>query len=67
MKYIYKCIHTKNVEGAEQWWHTPLIPAFERQVDLGEFKASTVYRVRSRTAKVSEKPSLKRKKRVDIY
>jgi hypothetical protein len=42
-----------------QCWHTPLIPALERQrqVDLCEFKASLVYRVNSRISKATVKAS----------
>jgi hypothetical protein len=32
---------------ARQWWHTHLIPALGRQVDLCEFKASLIDRARS--------------------
>ena len=35
---------------ARQWWHTHLIPALGRQVDLCEFKASLVYIASSKTA-----------------
>jgi hypothetical protein len=44
--------YTKS-SSAEQWWHTPLIPAFgrPRQVDLCEFKGNLVYRVSPRTAR----------------
>ena len=37
----------------QAWWHTPLIPALsrQRQEDLGEFKASLVYKMGSRTAR----------------
>jgi hypothetical protein len=36
------------------WWSTPLDPALrrQRQADLYEFKASLLYRVSSRTARV---------------
>ena len=44
-----------------------LIPAFERQrqVDLYEFKASLVYRVGSRTAKVTQRNSNKQTKNMN--
>ena len=40
-------------------WHTPLITALERQkqVDESEFKASLVYRMSSKIARDTEKPS----------
>ena len=34
----------KNMIVSRQWWHTPLIPALGRQVDLCEFKMSLVYK-----------------------
>jgi len=39
------------------WWHALLIPALGRkkQVDLGEFKASFIYRVSFRTAKATQR------------
>ena len=43
-------------------WHTPLIPApgRQRQVELCEFQASLVYRVGSKTARVTQRnPILK--------
>lgn len=38
---------------SQQWWSTPLTPAFgrQRQADLREFGASLVFRVSSRTAR----------------
>jgi hypothetical protein len=57
------CAHTHNKgmnvtqSVARQWWHTPLIPALRRQRpwELSEFKASLVYRVSSRTARVTQR------------
>ncbi|KAL6087513.1 hypothetical protein STEG23_022166, partial [Scotinomys teguina] len=42
----------KSSRGRRRQQHTPLIPALrrQRQMDLCEFKASLVYRARSRTA-----------------
>jgi hypothetical protein len=47
-----------------QWWHTPFIPAFERQrlVDLCEFEASLVYIVRFRTARAAQRDPASRDK-----
>jgi hypothetical protein len=45
-----------NSIGAEQWWHIPLIPAFGRRGRwISEFKASLVYIVSSRTARVMQR------------
>ena len=42
------------------WWHTPLIPELQRQANLCEFEASLVYKVRSRTARDTQRiPVLK--------
>ena len=43
--------HTFNPSTGRQW-----------QVDLSEFEASLVYRVSSRTARMTEKPCLKKTK-----
>ena len=50
---------------ARWWWYTPLIPALRRwrQADLCEFEASLVYRVRSRTARATEKNQFQKKKK----
>ena len=42
-------------------WHTPLIPALlgQRQEELCEFKASLVYRVSSRTARLTQRNPIK--------
>ena len=48
-----------------QWWRTPLIPTLGRQiqVDLSEFKASLLYRVRSKTVRpVTQRNPLERRK-----
>ena len=44
-----------NLRTARQWWHMPLITALSRhrQLYLYEFDISLVYRVSSRTAKVT--------------
>ena len=36
-------------------WYTSLIPTFEKQVDLCEFKASLVYLVSSKQARVTQR------------
>ena len=42
-------------QSGRRWWHMPLFPALwrqrQRQADLCEFKASLVYKERSRTAR----------------
>ena len=44
------------LKGAGQWWRTPSVPALrrQRQAELCEFKASLVYRVSSKTARVTQ-------------
>ena len=46
-----------------RWWCTPLIPVFrrQRQVDLYELEASLVYRVSSRTARVTQRNPVSRR------
>ena len=60
--FSYYCLKTITV--AWQLWRTPLIPAFgrQRQVDLCEFEASLVYRVSSRTDRVTQRNSVLKNK-----
>jgi hypothetical protein len=46
-------VRSTPIEHCFRWWHVPLIPALgkQKQAELCEFKASLVYRMRSRTAK----------------
>jgi hypothetical protein len=60
--------YTKKLKGTGWWWCTPLIsaPRRQRQAHLCEFKASLVYRMNSRTAKVTQRnPILKTKEEED--
>lgn len=36
------------------WWHRPIIPALQRQMNLSKFKARMVYMVSTRTAKTTK-------------
>jgi hypothetical protein len=52
---IQRCLAKKNAVS-RVWWCTPLIPAFKgRGRQISEFKASLVYRVSSRTARVTQR------------
>ena len=56
--HICTCSHKcTNTHRGWAVWRTPLIPALwrQRQVDLCEFEASLIYRVSSRTAKVTQR------------
>jgi hypothetical protein len=49
-------------KSGQAWWHTPLVPALWRQVDLCEFEASLVYKVSPGQPGLwhTEKPCLKK-------
>jgi hypothetical protein len=48
--------HSLKLLIAGQWWHTSLIPALGgKGKQISEFKASLVYKVSSRTAKVTQR------------
>jgi hypothetical protein len=53
------CLKSKT---SGQWWCTPLIPALGRQRQA-EFEASLVYRVRSRTARATQRSTVSRKQK----
>lgn len=48
------------MQRSRAWWHTPLILALQRQVNLCEFSSRMVYKVNSKTAR-KEKRRIEKK------
>jgi hypothetical protein len=57
-------IEIMKVKNTPQWWPMPLIPAFGgRGRWISEFKASLVYRVCSRTGRVTQRNPVSKNKK----